>query len=118
MKARIMCPDHPKDGTIVEILSWSSEGRWVVIRDDEDPKKEVILYGVNFYKDLQFVSEEKTDWNEFRKQASLKMMQALMSNPALVDDISCDFKTDIMEAAIAYTDKLIEKLQTEKTCQK
>ena len=114
MKARIMCPDHPKDGTIVEMLSWSSKGRWVVIRDDEDPKKEVILYGVNFYKDLQLVSDEKTDRNEFRKQIIVKMMQALMSNPALVDDISCDFKTDIVEAAIVYTDKLIGKLQNRK----
>lgn len=114
MKARIMCPDHPKDGTIVEILSWSSGGRWVVIRDDEDPKKEVILYGVNFYKDLQFVDDIKTDWNEFRKQTSVKMMQALMSNPALINSISCDFKIDIVEAAIAYTDKLIEELQDPK----
>lgn len=115
MKARILCPNHPKDGMVVEVTAWSQDGRWIEVISDEDPNERETLYGVNYYKDLQFISDEKTDWNEFRKQTSVKMMQALMSNPALVDDISCDFKTDIMEAAIAYTDKLIEKLQTEKT---
>lgn len=114
MKARIMCPDHQKDGMIVEITSWSSEGRWVEIRDNESPEGKSILYGVNFYKDLQFVDDIKTDWNEFRKQTIVKMMQALMSNPALINSLSCDFKIDIVEAAIAYTDKLIEELQDPK----
>ena len=118
MKARIMCPDHLKDGMVVEVTDWSPDGRWIVVRSDEDPNEKEILYGVDYYRNLQFISDEKTDWNEFRKQTSVKMMQALMSNPALVDDICCDFKTDIVEVAIAYTDKLIEKLKTEETCKK
>lgn len=115
MKARILCPEHPKDGQVVEVTGWSVDGRWIEVRNNESPTEKEVLYGVNYYKDLQFISDEQTDWNEFRKQTSVKMMQALMSNPALVNGISCDFKTDIVEAAIAYTDKLIEKLQTEKT---
>lgn len=118
MKARIMCPDHPKDGMVVEVTDWSPDGRWIEIRSDEDPNENEILYGVDYYHNLQFISDEKTDWNEFRKQTIVKMMQALMSNPALIHSISCDFEIDIVEVAIAYTDKLIEKLKTEETCKK
>jgi hypothetical protein len=54
------------------------------------------------------------DWNQVRIDASINIMNAILSSSIMVFIFQFIFKRQIADIAVSYADKLIEELKKEK----
>ena len=55
------------------------------------------------------------DWNQVRIDASINIMNAILSSSIMVFIFQFIFKKQISDIAVSYADKLIEELKKDKT---
>ena len=55
------------------------------------------------------------NWNQVRIDASINIMNAILSSSIMVFIIQFIFKKQIADIAVGYADKLVEELKKEKT---
>ena len=54
------------------------------------------------------------DWNQVRIDASINIMNAILSSSIMMFIFQYIFKREISDIAVSYADKLIEELKKEK----
>lgn len=60
------------------------------------------------------MDKENINWNQVRIDASINIMNAILSSSIMVFIFQFIFKRQIADIAVSYADKLIEELKKEK----
>ena len=60
------------------------------------------------------MNKENIDWQQVRIDASINIMNAILSSSIMVFIFQFIFKRQIADIAVSYADKLIEELKKEK----
>jgi hypothetical protein len=61
------------------------------------------------------MDKESVDWEQVRVDASINVMNAILSSSIMVFIVQFIFKKQIADIAVGYADKLVEELKKEKT---
>jgi hypothetical protein len=61
------------------------------------------------------MDKESDDWEQVRVDASINVMNAILSSSIMVFIVQFIFKKQIADIAVGYADKLVEELKKEKT---
>ena len=127
-----------REGVSVRIICWERKGYYPPIIALLDIKASEIVYtytekgkygdtGAESHLDLFLVpnpdykeptaeqpsvsAEPSVDWDAFRREAAKDFASAMLSNSALVDDRSWDYRLDVIKTAVFYADELIKQLK-------
>ena len=63
------------------------------------------------YKEPTTTCSTSVDWDAFRREAAKEFVGAILSNSALVDDRSWDYRVNVIGTGVAYADELIKQLK-------
>ena len=124
-----------KDGKSVRIVCWDKRGHYPIVALVQDEEAEFArVYTEKGEYDLierrnldlclvpnpdhnespakpSVTAEPSVDWYAFRREAAKDFVGAILSNSALVDDHSWDYRVNVIGTGVAYADELIEQLK-------